>query len=184
MLFGRRSEPLTFVSPLVATLAVALAALACSKGEAGPTTRARPAPQVVVAKVVARDVPVEVHAPVDLRALEQVDVGSKVLGYIDAVLVDRGTGCAGVKSSHWCGQRSARSAGAARSVFGQTKASAVLARTNYDRANKLAPPAWSASRNCNPPPRQWPRPSRPRRHPRPRFPAWPSAWVRRASPLR
>jgi RND family efflux transporter MFP subunit len=28
---------------------------------------------------------------------------------------------------------------AARSVFGQTKASAVLARTNYDRANKLAP---------------------------------------------
>ena len=103
MLFGRRSEPLTFVSPLAATLAVSLAALACSKGEAGPTTRARIAPQVVVAKVVARDVPVEVHAPVDLRALEQVDVGSKVLGYVDAVLVDRGIGCARVKSSHWCG---------------------------------------------------------------------------------
>jgi RND family efflux transporter MFP subunit len=140
MLFGRRSEPLTFVSPLVATLAVSLAALACSKGEAGPTTRARVAPQVVVAKVVARDVPVEVHAPVDLRALEQVDVGSKVLGYIDAVLVDRGDRVrrgqviALVRPSDLPDQLAA-----ARSVFGQTKASAVLARTNYDRANKLAP---------------------------------------------
>jgi RND family efflux transporter MFP subunit len=98
------------------------------------------APQVVVAKVVARDVPVEVHAPVDLRALEQVDVGSKVLGYIDAVLVDRGDRVrrgqviALVRPSDLPDQLAA-----ARSVFGQTKASAVLARTNYDRANKLAP---------------------------------------------
>ena len=87
---GSPSETRAFVSSVAATVAVSLTALACSKGEAGPATRARPAPQVVVAKVLARDVPVEVHAPVDLRALEQVDVGSKVLGYIDAVLVDRG----------------------------------------------------------------------------------------------
>ena len=45
---------------------------------------------MVVAKVEARDVPVEVRAPVDLRPLAQADVGSKTLGYLDAVLVDRG----------------------------------------------------------------------------------------------
>ncbi len=140
MPFGDPSRSRTFVFSVAAVLAVSLASLACSKGEAGPTTRARPAPQVVVAKVVARDVPVEVHAPVDLRALEQVDVGSKVLGYVDAVLVDRGDRVrrgqlvALVRPSDLPDQLAA-----ARSVFGQTKASAVLARTNYDRANKLAP---------------------------------------------
>ena len=50
----------------------------------------RPPPLVSVAKVEARDVPVEVRAPVDLRPLVQADVGSKTLGYLDAVLVDRG----------------------------------------------------------------------------------------------
>jgi RND family efflux transporter MFP subunit len=98
------------------------------------------APQVVVAKVVARDVPVEVHAPVDLRALEQVDVGSKVLGYIDAILVERGDRVrrgqliALVRPSDLPDQLTA-----ARSAFGQTKASAALAHTNYERASKLAP---------------------------------------------
>ena len=37
-----------------------------------------------------RDVAVEVRAPVELRPLAQADVGSKTLGYLDAVLVDRG----------------------------------------------------------------------------------------------
>jgi RND family efflux transporter MFP subunit len=98
------------------------------------------APQVVVAKVAARDVPVEVHAPVDLRALEQVDVGSKVLGYVDAILVERGDRVrrgqliALVRPSDLPDQLTA-----ARSAFGQTKASAALARTNFDRASKLAP---------------------------------------------
>src|SRR5438128_1992508 len=71
---------------------VMLAALssACSKSDAGTAAKGRPAPLVVVQKVEMRDVPVEVHAPVDLRPLEQADVGSKVLGYIDAVFVDRG----------------------------------------------------------------------------------------------
>jgi membrane fusion protein, multidrug efflux system len=83
---------------------------------------------------------VEVHAPVDLRALEQVDVGSKVLGYVDAVLVERGDRVrrgqviALVRPSDLPDQLAA-----ARSAFGQTKASAALARTNFDRARKLAP---------------------------------------------
>jgi RND family efflux transporter MFP subunit len=137
---GSPSETRAFVSSVAATVAVALTALACSKGEAGPATRARPAPQVVVAKVLARDVPVEVHAPVDLRALEQVDVGSKVLGYVDAILVERGDRVrrgqliALVRPSDLPDQLTA-----ARSAFGQTKASAALARTNFDRASKLAP---------------------------------------------
>ena len=137
---GSPSETRAFVSSVAATVAVSLTALACSKGEAGPATRARPAPQVVVAKVLARDVPVEVHAPVDLRALEQVDVGSKVLGYVDAILVERGDRVrrgqliALVRPSDLPDQLTA-----ARSAFGQTKASSALARTNFDRASKLAP---------------------------------------------
>jgi membrane fusion protein (multidrug efflux system) len=43
-----------------------------------------------VATVEVRDVPVELRAPVDLRPLFQADVGAKTLGYLDAVLVDRG----------------------------------------------------------------------------------------------
>jgi membrane fusion protein, multidrug efflux system len=112
----------------------------CAKNEAGPGTKTRPAPQVVVAKVQSRDVPVEVQAPVDLRALEQVDVGSKVLGYVDAVLVERGDRVkrgqviALVRPSDLPDQLTA-----ARSAFGQIKASAALARTNFERARKLAP---------------------------------------------
>src|ERR1041385_4244539 len=82
------------VAPLVRSLAVTSAILggllcSCSKAETA-AARSRPAPLVVVQKVELRDVPVEVHAPVDLRPLEQADVGSKMLGYVDAVLVDRG----------------------------------------------------------------------------------------------
>ncbi len=112
----------------------------CSRGDAGATPRGRPVPQVVVAPVEKRDVDVEVSAPVDLRPLAQVDVGSKVLGYVDAVLVDRGDRVkrgqlvALVRPSDLPDQLSA-----ARSSLGQTLASAALARTNYERANKLAP---------------------------------------------
>jgi RND family efflux transporter MFP subunit len=94
----------------------------------------------VVAKVVARDVPVEVQAPVDLRPLEQADVGSKVLGYVDAIFVERGDRVkkgqiiALVRPSDLPDQLAA-----ARSSIGQIKAQAALARTNYERANKLAP---------------------------------------------
>src|SRR3954462_14714487 len=66
-----------------------LVAAACGGKSAGPPAT-RPAPLVVVAKVDSRDVAVEVHAPVELRPLAQAEVGSKKLGVLDAVLVDRG----------------------------------------------------------------------------------------------
>jgi RND family efflux transporter MFP subunit len=118
-----------------------LAALAgCSRAQSGGGAKGRLAPSVVVTKVVARDVPIEVVAPVDLRPLEQADVGSKVLGYVDAIFVERGDRVkkgqivALVRPSDLPDQLAA-----ARSSIGQIKAQAALARTNYDRANKLAP---------------------------------------------
>ena len=111
----------------------------CSRSESA-APKGRPAPSVVVSKVIARDVPVEVQAPVDLRPLEQADVGSKVLGYVDAVFVDRGDHVrkgqivALVRPSDLPDQLAA-----ARSSIGQLKAQATLARTNYERAHKLAP---------------------------------------------
>ena len=118
----------------------ALAAVGCARGQSSSAPKGRLAPSVVVAKVVARDVPVEVQAPVDLRPLEQADVGSKVLGYVDAVFVERGDRVkkgqivALVRPSDLPDQLAA-----ARSSIGQIKAQAALARTNFERANKLAP---------------------------------------------
>jgi membrane fusion protein (multidrug efflux system) len=114
--------------------------MGCGKLQSNGSQRTRLAPSVVVAKVVARDVPVEVHSPVDLRPLEQVDIGSKVLGYVDAVFVERGDRVkkgqlvALVRPSDLPDQLAA-----ARSSIGQIKAQAALARTNYERAHKLAP---------------------------------------------
>ena len=93
-------------------------------------------------EVEARDVPVEVRAPVDLRPLVQADVGSKTLGYLDAVLVDRGDRVtrgqllALVRPSDLPDQLAA-----ARSTLAQAQSSAALARTNYERAKQLAPEA-------------------------------------------
>src|SRR5512138_835627 len=115
-------------------------AAGCNRGKATSAATTRPAPSVIVAKVEARDVPIEVQAPVDLRHLEQADVGSKVLGYVDAVFVERGDRVkkgqiiALVRPSDLPDQLAA-----ARSSIGQIKAQAALARTNYERANKLAP---------------------------------------------
>lgn len=112
----------------------------CARAQSGSGPKGRPAPSVVVAKVVARDVPIEVVAPVDLRPLEQADVGSKVLGYVDAIFVERGDRVkkgqivALVRPSDLPDQLAA-----ARSSIGQIKAQAALARTNFDRASKLAP---------------------------------------------
>jgi RND family efflux transporter MFP subunit len=123
-----------------AAAAFAILAASCSKGDAGPAGKTRPAPMVVVQKVELQDVPVEVSAPVDLRPLEQADVGSKVLGYIDAVLVDRGDRVrkgqpvALVRPSDLPDQLAA-----ARSGLAQVTASAALAKTNFERAEKLAP---------------------------------------------
>ena len=68
--------------------ALLLSVAACKGGATAP--RQRPPPAVTVAPVEVRDVPVEIRAPVDLRPLFQADVGAKTLGYLDAVLVDRG----------------------------------------------------------------------------------------------
>jgi RND family efflux transporter MFP subunit len=111
-------------------------------GKAANKAPARPPPLVSVARVEARDVPVEVRAPVDLRPLVQADVGSKTLGYLDAVLVDRGDRVARgqllalVRPSDLPDQLAA-----ARSTLAQAQSSTALARTNYDRAKQLAPEA-------------------------------------------
>jgi RND family efflux transporter MFP subunit len=68
--------------------ALLLAVGACKGG--APAARQRPPPAVTVAPVEVRDVAVEIRTPVDLRPLFQADVGAKTLGYLDAVLVDRG----------------------------------------------------------------------------------------------
>ena len=70
----------------------------------------------------------------------QADVGSKTLGYLDAVLVDRGDRVrrgqilALVRPSDLPDQLAA-----ARSTLAQAQSSAALARTNYERAKALAP---------------------------------------------
>ncbi len=122
-----------------ALAALAACATACSnKSEAAPKTR--PPPLVVVTKVTARDVPVEVRAPVELRPLAQAEVGSKTLGYLDAVLVDRGDKVkrgqlvALVRPSDLPDQLVA-----ARGSLAQSQASVALARQNLERVGGLAP---------------------------------------------
>lgn len=128
----------TTIGQPVVVLAVLL--LGCSSDRSGAPSKARLAPQVIVAKVATRDVPVEVQGPVDLRPLEQADVGSKILGYVDAMFVERGDRVkkgqiiALVRPSDLPDQLAA-----ARSSLGQIKAQVALARTNLERASKLAP---------------------------------------------
>lgn len=120
-------------------LCVSVAALFCGK-PAGPAARTRPAPQVTVAKVQLRDVAVEVQAPVDLRPILQADVGSKTLGYLEAVFVDRGDRVrrgqllALVRPSDLPDQLAA-----AKGQLAQARAGLELARQNRERAQKLAP---------------------------------------------
>jgi len=120
---------------------MALLPAACG-GKGADKAPTRPPPLVSVARVEARDVPVEVRAPVDLRPLVQADVGSKTLGYLDAVLVDRGDRVkrgqllALVRPSDLPDQLAA-----ARGNLAQAQSASALARTNYDRAKQLAPEA-------------------------------------------
>jgi len=125
--------------------ALLLVGLALSSGcgrDAAPGSKVRPPPLVVVAPAQKRDVPVEVRAPVDLRPLVQVDVGSKTLGVLDAVLVDRGDRVkkgqllALVRPSDLPDQLTA-----ARSALAQAQSVATLARTDLERAQALAPKA-------------------------------------------
>lgn len=116
-----------------------LAALACSK-PGGVAAKARPAPLVAAAKVTVRDVEVAVRAPVDLRPLLQAEVSSKTVGYLDAVLVDRGDRVrrgqllAVVRPSDLPDQLAA-----ARGSAAQAAAAAELARANHSRAQALEP---------------------------------------------
>jgi len=116
-----------------------MSALACGKG-GGEARKERPPPLVAVARVAIRDVEETVRAPVDLRPLLQADVGAKTLGYLDAVLVDRGDPVkkgqllALVRPSDLPDQLAA-----ARSSAAQADAAAALARANLDRARALAP---------------------------------------------
>ncbi len=77
-------------TPVACSVAIAIlvSLSGCKGGSQAP--RQRPPPAVTVAPVEVRDVSVEVRAPVDLRPLFQADVGAKTLGYLGAVLVDRG----------------------------------------------------------------------------------------------
>src|SRR2546426_1181669 len=120
-------------------LVALLCAAACSKGGTD-ASRQRPPPLVAVAKVTVRDVEETVRAPVDLRPILQAEVGAKTIGYLDAVLVDRGDRVrkgqlvALVRPSDLPDQLSA-----ARSAAAQAQAAAALARANRDRAVALAP---------------------------------------------
>jgi membrane fusion protein, multidrug efflux system len=114
--------------------------VSCRGNDAPKGPRTRPPPLVAVAKVETRDVPVEVRAPVDLRPLAQIDVGSKLLGYLDGVLVDRGDRVkkgqpiALVRPSDLPDQLAA-----ARGTLAQTQSAVALARANFERASQLAP---------------------------------------------
>jgi len=121
--------------PIIGALAFALG---CSNKDT--VSRGRPPPIITVQRAQRRDVPVEIHAPVDLRPLEQAEVGAKTLGYLDAVFVDRGDLVkkgqlvALVRPSDLPDQLSA-----ARSALAQAQAAAGLARANDERAKELAP---------------------------------------------
>jgi RND family efflux transporter MFP subunit len=130
--------------PQIAAAAVLLLA-GCSSGGSAPAARTRPPPLVAAAAVEIRDVPVEIHAPVDLRPIEQADVGSKLLGYLDAVLVDRGDKVkkgqllALVRPSDLPDQLAA-----ARGALAQARAARELAQIGSDRTKKMMPEGLAA----------------------------------------
>lgn len=109
-------------------------------GEKATTGKARPPPLVVTSPGTVMDVAVLARAPVDVRPIAQADVGSKTVGYLDAVLVDRGDAVkkgqlvALVRPAELADQLSA-----ARSAVAQAQASAQLAKANLERAQGLAP---------------------------------------------
>jgi membrane fusion protein, multidrug efflux system len=120
---------------------VLCAALLCGCGSrADKTARVRPPPLVSVAKVKIRDVAIEARAPVDLKPLAMADIGSKTLGYLDAVLVDRGDKVkrgqllALVRPSDLPDQLASL-----RGTLAQAQANLGLARANVKRAKTLAP---------------------------------------------
>lgn len=134
----RRDSALLSASP--SALLCSLLCLAACNGGGGGAAKNRPPPQVIVQQPVRRDVPVEAKAPIDLRPLQIVEIGSKQLGYLSAVLVERGDRVtrgqlvALVRPSDLPDQlRSAQSA------LSQAQAALTLARSNRGRLGELAP---------------------------------------------
>ncbi len=74
---------------IVCVLLLGLVACGPAGNEAG-ARRPRPAPHVTTQRLVPRAVQVEVGGPIDLRPSAAVEVGARVLGYLDQLLVDRG----------------------------------------------------------------------------------------------
>lgn len=118
----------------------ALAWLPACSGGGATAPKTRPPPQVVVQKPQRRDVPIEAKAPIDLRPLQLVDIGSKQLGYLSAVLVERGDRVrrgqlvALVRPSDLPDQLRS-----AQSTLSQAQAALTLARSNRGRLGELAP---------------------------------------------
>jgi RND family efflux transporter MFP subunit len=112
----------------------------CSEAAGGGPGRTRPPPLVAVAKVEVRDVLVTVSSPVELRPMQVADVGSKILGYLGSVLVERGDRVskgqlvATVRPSDLPDQLDAE-----RAALSQAKAGRELAKVSLERARQLSP---------------------------------------------
>ncbi len=120
-------------------LASLLGAACSPTGQDSPLPK-RPPPLVTVAPIEIRDVPVEISAPIDLKPLHQIDVGSKIVGYVEEIAVDvgdrvkKGQLLALVAPADLSGQ-----AAAGRGTLAQAEANAALAASNLERQQALAP---------------------------------------------
>jgi RND family efflux transporter MFP subunit len=138
------------VAPRLARALLACALVACGGKGGAPAAKGRPPPQVTVERAATRDVPVEVRAPVDLRPIAQADVGAKTLGYLDAVLVDRGDVVkkgqllAVVRPSDLPDQMAS-----ARGSLAQARAAVALQRSNAERAKVLVPQGLMSQADAN-----------------------------------
>lgn len=128
----------------VVWLLCAVLAVACGRArgaEEGGARRGRPPPMVTTTRLVARAVQVEAGGPIDLRANTAVEVGSRVLGYLDRLEVDRGDRVrrgqllATVRPSDLPDQLAAT-----RGALEQNRAQLELARSTLQRVEALAAP--------------------------------------------
>lgn len=120
------------------TRALALLALVAGCGPAAPPPRKRPPPLVRAERPQIRDVEVTLNYSVDVKPIEQAELQSKVAGYVQRVLVDRGDKVtkgqllATVRPSDLPEQ-----VNQAREQVGQAEASFNLASENARRAREL-----------------------------------------------
>lgn len=125
---------------ICASVLCALFSVASCDQDGADKRPGRPPPLVLVSRPTVTDVAVEVRAPVDLRPREQADLMSKQLGYLSAVLVDRGDPVkkgqllALVRPSELPDQLQA-----ARGQLQQAEAALEQAKINRARIGSLAP---------------------------------------------